>query len=357
MDTQLLTDSRAETRGVSHRSQRRTAVVTATLVALVTLGFAFAVQGLFILAVVDAQPAPRVRVGILSVGGARERPTIAAFVQRLGELGYVEGRNLTIDFRDGDDNVTRLSELARELVRLRPDVILTTTTPTPAIAAMKVTSAIPIVFVHAADPVRAGLVASLGRPGGNVTGVSSLNARLDAKRLELIAEIVPGVRRITVLVLPSDPETPTMVEAAETAARARGVQLQRLEIRDLARLDTAIGDAKKTGASGLLVLGSPAFYRHQLSLARLAAKHHIAVVSAWRELPEAGGLASYGTGATELFQRAAGLVDRILKGSKPAELPVEQPTTFEFIINARAARALGLTLSPRVLLRADRVIE
>ena len=355
MDTQLLTDSRAGTCGVSGRNQRRAAAVTATLAVLLTLGFTFGGRVLFVPAVVDAQPAPRIRVGILSVGGVREGSTIAAFVQRLGALGYVEGRNLTIDFRDSEDNVTRLSELARELVRLRPDVILATTTPTPAIAAMKATSTIPIVC--AADPVRAGLVASLGKPGGNVTGVSSLNAHLDAKRLELIAEIVPGVRRIAVLVLPSDPETPTMVAAVETAARARGVQLQQLEVRDLTHLDSAISNATKGGAGSLLVLGSPAFYRHQRALAQSSAKHRIAVVSAWRELPEAGGLASYGTGAMELFQRAAGLVDRILKGSKPAELPVEQPTTFELIINARAARALGLTLSPSVLVRADRVIE
>jgi putative ABC transport system substrate-binding protein len=356
MDTQL-TASRAGTSDVSHRSQSRVAVETAILAVLVAVGFTVAVLSGFPPAVVDAQPAPRVRVGILSAGGARERPTIAAFVQRLRDLGYIEGRNLTVDFRDGDDNVTRLSELARELVRLRPDVILATTTPTPAIAAMKVTSKIPIVFVHAADPVRAGLVASLGRPGGNVTGVSSMNARLDAKRLELIAEIVPGVRRVTVLVLPSDPETPTMLGVVEAAARDRGIQLQRLEIHDLARLDSAISDATRAGTASLLVLGSPAFYRHQLSLAQSAARHRMAVVSAWRELPEAGGLASYGTGATELFQRAAGLVDRILKGSKPAELPVEQPTTFELVINARAARALGLTIPPNVLVRADRVIE
>lgn len=148
-----------------------------------------------------------------------------------------------------------------------------------------------------------------------------------------------------------------MLEAVEAAAGARGVQLQRLEMRDLTRLDSVVSDVTKAGAGGLLLLGSPAFYRDQLSLAQLAAKHRLAVVSAWRELPEAGSLASYGTSATELFQRAAGLVDRILKGSKPAELPVEQPTTFELISNARAARALGLTLSPSLLLRADRVVE
>jgi putative ABC transport system substrate-binding protein len=222
---------------------------------------------------------------------------------------------------------------------------------------MKATATIPIVFALAVDPVRAGLVASLARPGGNVTGVSSLNTDLGAKRLELITEIVPGVRRVGVLVSPVDPESSTMVRAVESAARARGVQLHLLEIQDWSRLDGAVRDAMKAGAGSLLVLGSPPFYRHQPSLAQLAAKHGLPVVSAWREFPEAGGLASYGTGLPEMFQRAADLVNRILKGAKPAELPVEQPTKFELVINARTARTLRLTISPTMFLRADRVIE
>ncbi len=264
---------------------------------------------------------------------------------------------MTIDFRSADNKPGQLAEVAKELVSLRPDVILASGIPDAALAAKRATATTPIVFTVAVDPVRAGLVASLARPGGNATGVSSLNADLAAKRLELVIDLIPGLRRVAVLVTPLDPETPTMIRAVESAARDRSIQLHLLEVRDASRLDGAVGAAVKVGAGAVLVLGSPPFYQHQVSMAKVASKHRLPVVSAWREFPEAGGLASYGTDVVEMFQRAAGLVDRILKGAKPADLPVEQPTKFELAINARAVRALGLTIPPAALLRADRVID
>jgi len=308
--------------------------------------------------VLGAESAPGARVAILSTlsdtGSARGNTSFAKELQR---LGYAEGRNLTINFLNAEDKPARLPDLAREIVRLEPAVILTMGTIESTVAAMKATKTIPIVFVHAVDPIRTGLVMSLARPGGNVTGVTSLNADLGAKRLELITEIVPGVRRVAVLVSPVDPETPSMVEALKSAARARHVQLDLREVRDTASLGGTVRDVVKAGAGALLVLGSPPLSSLSPSLAQLTAKHRLPAVSAWRGFAEAGGLASYGTDIPELFQRAAGLVDRILKGAKPADVPVEQPTKFELVINAKAARVLGLSVPPGVLLRADHVIE
>ncbi len=308
-------------------------------------------------AVLGAEPGPSARVGILSTGTPRAAPTITRFVQELERLGYVEGRNLTIEFRDGADKPARLPDLARELVRLKPDVLLTMGTMESTVAAMKATATIPIVFAHAIDPVRAGLVASLAKPGGNVTGVTSLNADLGAKRLELITEIVPGVRRVAVLVNPVDSQTLPMVEAIQSAARARRVHLDLLEIRDPARLSGAVRNAMTAGAGAVLVLGSPPLYSLSPSLAQLTAEYRLPAVSAWRAFPVAGGLASFGTDVVEMFQRAAGLVDRILKGAKPAELPVEQPTKFELVINLKTAKALGIKVPESILVRADEVIR
>ena len=325
---------------------------------VVCVGSALVAGILLASVVLGAEPGPSARVAILnslSTTLATSGPT--RFVEELQRLGYVEGRNLTIDFLNAEDKPARLPDLARELVRLKPDVILTMGTIESTVAVMKATTTSPIVFVHAVDPVRTGLVASLARPGGNVTGVTSLNADLGAKRLELITEIVPSVRRVAVLVSPVDPETPLMVVAVESAARARRVHLDLVEIRDPARLGGAISNVTKAGAGALLVLGSPPLSRFLPSLARLAAKDHLPAVSAWREFPEAGGLASYGTGIPEMFQRAAGLVARILRGAKPADLPVEQPTKFELLINLKTAKALGITVPESILLQADEVIR
>ncbi len=281
----------------------------------------------------------------------------ASFVAELQRLGYVQERNLTIDFRSAEEKPRRLPDLARELVGLKPDVILSMGTMDSTVAAMNATATIPIVFVTAVDPVRTGLVASLARPGGNVTGVTSLNADLGAKRLELITEIVPGVRRVAVLVSPVDSETPSMVGALKSAARVRHVHLDLVDLRDPAGLGGAVSDATKAGAGALLVLGSPPLYRLSSPLADLTAKHRLPTVSAWREYAEAGGLASYGTNVPEMFQRAVGLVDRILRGAKPGDLPVEQPTKFELVVNLKTDKALGITIPESILLRADEVIR
>jgi putative ABC transport system substrate-binding protein len=329
-----------------------------TLTLLASVGSALAAVVLLAPVVLGAEPGPSARVAILdSTNTTRATRGTTSFVEELQRLGYIEGRNLTIDFRSAEDKPARLPDLARELVRLKPDVILTIGTVEPTVAAMKATATIPIVFVHAVDPVRTGLVASLARPGGNVTGVTSLNADLAAKRLGLMTEIVTGVRRVAVLVSPVDPETPSMVGALKSAARARRVHLDLVEIQDPARLRSAVSEATKAGAGALLVLGSPPLYRLSPSLAQLAAKHRLPAVSAWRAFPEAGGLASYGTRIPEMFQRAAGLVDRILRGAKAAELPVEQPTKFEMVINLKAAKVLGLTVPESVMLQADEVIR
>jgi len=302
-----------------------------------------------------AEPTPSARVAILSTLTTTYATT--TFVEELQRLGYVAGRNLTIDFRSAEDKPARLPALAQELIRLKPDVILTVGTIDSTVAAMKANSTIPIVFAHAVDPVRAGLVTSLARPGGNVTGVTSLNADLGAKRLELITEIVPGVRRVAVLVSPGDPETASMLLAVESAARARRVRLDLLEIRDPNRLGSAVGDTTRAGAGALLVLGSPPLAHLSPPLAQLTTKHRLPTVSAWREFAEAGGLASYGTSLSEMFQRAAGLVDRVLRGAKPAELPVAQPTKFELVINLKTARVLGLAIPDSVMLQASDVIR
>jgi putative ABC transport system substrate-binding protein len=309
--------------------------------------------------VVVAEPAANVRIGILNTTHAMPARTgvknlVVAEMQR---LGYSAGRNLTVDSRDAGDETARLSEMARELLQLNPDVIITTGTMESTVAAMKATATVPIVFLHAVDPVRTGLVSSLARPGGNVTGVTSLNADLGAKRLEIITEILPNARRVAVLVSPADLGTASMVEALASAARRRRVQLDIIEMRDQANLAAAVVESKKVGDSALLVLGSPPLYLLTSSLADLTSRHHLPAVSAWREFAEMGGLASYGTGLGEMSRRAAGMVDRILKGAKPAELPVEQPTKFELVINMKAAKQLGIVIPESVLLRADEVIR
>ena len=331
----------------------------ATLTRVAAVGSALAAGILLAPVVLAAEPGPSARVALLSTNSTtRATPGVTNFVvAELQRLGYVEGRNLTIDFRSAEDKPARLPDLARELVRLKPDVILSMGTVESTVAAMQATTTIPIVFAHAVDPVRTGLVASLARPGGNVTGVTSLNADLGAKRLELITEIVPGVRRVAVLVSVVDPETPSMVGALKSAARARRVHLDLVEMRDPARLGGAVSDATTAGAGALLVLGSPPLYPLSPSLAEMAIKHRLPAVSAWRAFAEAGGLASYGTSLREMSQRAASLVDRILRGAKPAELPVEQPTKFELVVNLKTAKALGIMIPESVLLRADEVIK
>lgn len=303
-----------------------------------------------------AQRDKPVHVGILSMTSGRQSVPMRTLKQRLEELGYVEGRSLTVEFVSAEGRVDRLPDLVARLAAGRPAVILALGGTEPVFAARKAASAIPIVFTIATDPVADGLVTSLARPGGNVTGVSSLNAELDAKRLELIREILPTTKRVAVLVNSADRSSVAARQRAETAARRLGFQLQDVEITMPAEIDAVIGRAR-TSAEAALLLGTPFFYPYVEQVGALAARHRLAIIAPWRELPAAGGLMSYGTNVQEIFRRAADMADRILKGARPADMPVEQPTTFELVINARAAEALGITLSPALLTRADTVLR
>jgi putative tryptophan/tyrosine transport system substrate-binding protein len=306
----------------------------------------------------EAQQAPKEpRIGYLSAGALTTAPTFEnAFRQGLRELGYVEGRNIAIEYRWAEGKYERLLELAAELVRLKVDVILAVTTPA-AQAAKAATRTIPIVFTLVADPVASGLVASLARPGGNITGLPSISSEIIGKQLELLKETVPGVSRVVVLQNPDASSHAFMVREAAGAARALGVQLRVLGARGPNALDAAFTAITAERADALLVLADPFFRTHRARIADFAAKSRLPSLSGEREQTEVGGLMSYGPSRLDLFQRAATYVDKILKGAKPAELPVEQPTKFELVINLKTAKVLGLTIPQSVLLRADQVIE
>jgi putative ABC transport system substrate-binding protein len=282
-----------------------------------------------------------------------------AFLQGLRDLGYVEGRNVVIEYRDAEGKPERLPALAAELVALKVDVIVAPTT-VAALAAKQATRTLPIVFPVAADPVTSGLVASLARPGGNVTGLSNLAPELVGKGLEQLKQAVPGVSRVAVLWQPGAlPERTRkdMLKEAEVAARALGVRLQSVEARGADDFDRAFSDMTKGAAGALTVLGSSMFFSERRRLVDLAAKNRLPAVYPGREFVDAGGLMAYGPDLADLFRRAPTYVDRILNGEKPGDLPVEQPTKFELVINLKTAKALGLTIPQSLLQRADQVIE
>jgi len=311
----------------------------------------------------EAQQAAKVaRIGYLSPNLATGPHLREAFRQGLRDLGYVEGRNLVIEYRDAEGKVERLPALAAELVALKVDVIVTEggNTVVP-LAAKQATRTLPIVFATAADAVGSGLVTSLARPGGNVTGLDSLSTELVGKRLELLTQAVPGVGQVAVLWLPGvygERTEKEMLTGAEVAARGLKVRVQFVEAtRDPADLDRAFSDMTRARAGALTVLPSNMFRREHRRLLDLAARHRLPAVYPWRDLVDTGGLMSYGASLTDLSRRAATYVDRILKGAKPGDLPVEQPTKFELVINLKTARTLGLTIPPSVLARADQIIE
>ncbi len=282
-----------------------------------------------------------------------------AFLQGLRDLGYLEGRNVVIEIRDAEGKLERLPALAAELVALKVDVILAGGTA-QALAAMEATRTIPIVFTAAVDPVADGLVTSLARPGGNVTGVSSLVSELVGKWLELLKQAVPGISRVAVLWHPGTLGERTekdMLKGAEAAARALGLRLQFFEARGPADFERAFSDMTRARAGALTVWTSPMFNTERRRLVDLAAKHRLPAVYPWTEVVDAGGLMAYGANMADVFRRAATYVDRILKGAKPGDLPVEQPTKFELVINLKTAKALGLRIPPSLLGRADQVIE
>ncbi|HSE45172.1 MAG TPA: ABC transporter substrate-binding protein [Gemmatimonadales bacterium] len=311
----------------------------------------------------EAQQAAKIaRIGYLSPNLATSPHLREAFRQGLRDLGYVEGRNLVIEDRDAEGKVERLPALAAELVALKVDVIVTEAGNTVVpVAAKQATRTIPIVFASAADPVARGLVTSLARPGGNVTGLASRNAELVGKRLELLTQAVPGVGRVAVLWLPGgalgERTEKQMLTGAEVAARGLGVRLQFVEARAPADFDRAFSDMIRAHAGALTLLPSNMFRREHRRLVDLAEKHRLPTVYFAREFVDAGGLMSYAAPLTDLCRRAATYVDKILKGAKPGDLPVEQPTKFELVIHLKTAKALGLTIPPSVLGRADQIVQ
>ena len=305
----------------------------------------------------QAQPTPgkTPRIGYLTM---RSGPSHLeeAFRQGLRELGYFEGQNIAIEYRWADFKPDRASTLAAELVRLKVDVIVSTGGPIPATAAKRATKTIPILFT-VANPVSVGLVASLNRPGGNMTGIYVLSAELDAKRLDLLKEAIPRVSRVAVLANPANPNTAGALKDLEGAAQALRVKLHVLEVRERQGIDDAFAAMARTRAEALLVMTDTLFLAQRERIVDLAAKHRLPGIFGWREFAEAGGLLSYDTSLADVYRRLATYVDKILKGAKPGDLPVEQPTKFEFVINLKTAKALGLTIPPPILFRVDRVIE
>ncbi len=302
-------------------------------------------------------PAKVPRIGFLSSRSPTETaPYLGVFRQGLRELGYVEGQNIAIEYRFAEGRPERLPALAAELVRLKVDVMVTTASPAPQ-AAKQATSTIPIVFAASGDPVSEGLVASLARPGGNITGLSSISPEVVGKQLELLKEVAPQVSRVAVLQNPSNHTHPHTLRQAEGAARALGVKLHIVQAGSPAEIDAAFAAMRSQRAGGVLVLRDALFLAQRTQIAALAAKSRLPAMYGLREEAEAGGLMAYGASVPVMYRRAATYVDKILKGAKPADLPVEQPTKFELVINLKTAKALGLTIPPSLLQRADELIQ
>jgi putative ABC transport system substrate-binding protein len=301
------------------------------------------------------QPTKIPRIGYL--GGNSPNTRSESFRQGLRELGYVEGKNIVIEWRHHEGKLDRLPTLAAELVRLKVDIIITVGAPA-ARAAKEATTTIPIVMMQVGDPVGSGFVASLARPGGNITGLSSLAPELSGKRLELLKEVVPRLSRVAVFGTSTNPDTAQSVREVELAANALKVKLQYLDVLSPKDFETAFRAASKGRAQAVLYLvaGAVASGR-QTEIAELAVKSRLPVIYSGRVIVEAGGLMAYGVNNTDLDRRAVTYVDKILKGRTPADLPIEQPMKFEFVVNLKAAKAIGLTIPPNVLVRADKVIR
>jgi ABC-type uncharacterized transport system substrate-binding protein len=320
--------------------------------------FAIALTFVFGVAVAQAQqPSKIIRLGYLAVTSpSTEKSRVAAFRQGVRELGYVEGKNIVIEWRYAEGKLDRLKELAAELVRLKVDVIVTGGS-TSTRSAKEATNTIPIVMAQDPDPVGNGFVASLARPGGNITGLATLAPELSGKLLELLKEIVPRLSRVAVLGTSTNPGTAQVLKEMELPAGALRVQIQYLDVLSSKDIETAFRTASKGRADAVLVLVGPVLFSQRTQVAELAAKSRLPAIYYRQEFVEAGGLMTYGVSFTDLDRRAATYVDKILKGAKPADLPVEQPQKFEFIVNLKAANQIGLTIPPNVLARADKVIK
>lgn len=296
------------------------------------------------------------RVGWISSDSAADgSPFFEAFRQRLNELGYVEGRNLTIVARWGDSSSERIEQLVAELVRLNPDVIVT---QGPAALSMrKAGAAIPVVFGFSGDPVAAGFVDSLSRPGGNLTGISLMALELVGKRIEMLKEALPRAKRVAIIANPQHPGDQAEQRASHAAAKTLGLADEFFEARNAAQLETALNSIAKSRADAMVVFPMALMMRHRERIAALATKYRIPAISGWAQFAEGGNLMSYGPNLRESFRRLAFFCDKILKGAKPVDIPVELPTRFELVVNLKAARTLGVSFPKSLLVRADRVIE
>jgi putative tryptophan/tyrosine transport system substrate-binding protein len=335
-----------------NRSKQAGMAIKTVVALLVGLALAFSVH------LAEAQQPTKVpRIGYLGAAPpSANSERIEAFRQGLRELGYVEGKNIVVEDRYTEGKAHRERELAAELARLKVDVIVTTG-PTVTRAAKEATVTIPIVMTNDNDPVGNGFVASLARPGGNVTGLSNLARELSGKRLELLKEIVPRLSRVAVLGTSTSPGNAQNLKELELAAGELAVKLQYLDILAPKDIETAFGAVRKGRTEAIHVLDSPVFGPQRTQIVGLAVKSRLPAIYHRSGFVEAGGLMSYGVSFADMDRRAATYVDKILKGAKPADLPVEQPTKFEFIINLKAAKQIGLTIPPNVLVRADRVIK
>jgi ABC-type uncharacterized transport system substrate-binding protein len=300
------------------------------------------------------QPGKVYRIGYLSPGSGPDL-FVDVFRQALRDRGYVEGQNLVIEYRWAAGNAAQLPKLAAELVRLQVDLIVAATSR-PTLAARQASTTMPIVFLGISDPVAVGLVASLGRPGGNVTGLSDLGPDLAGKLLELLREIVPGVSRVAV-VWNRGPGTVPIWKNLELVAPSLGVTVRSVEVREPSELDSLVGVLGKEHPGALIVMASPMTFQYRTRITDLVAKSRLPAIYEMKEFAEVGGLIAYGPSRTDIWRRGAVYVDRILKGAKPADLPIEQPTKFGMVVNLKTARALGLTIPPSVLARADEVIQ
>jgi putative tryptophan/tyrosine transport system substrate-binding protein len=304
----------------------------------------------------EAQPPGKVyRIGSLSTNPPPAH-LWEALLDGLRERGYLEGRNLIFERRFSEGHAERFPELAAELVRLRVDCIIVTTTPA-ALAAKHATQTIPIVMTATLDPVGAGLVASLARPGGNLTGLSAVGPELSGKRLELLKEVVPAMTRVAVLWNAANPANAAVWQETQAAARTLGLQLHAQDVRGSKDLEGAFALTAQVRPEALLVLGDSLIHMYEQQIAEFAAQHHLPSMFSRKESVMAGGLMSYASSLPARYRRAADYVDKILKGTKPADLPVEQPTKFELVINLKTAQALGITIPPTLLFRADEVIQ
>jgi putative ABC transport system substrate-binding protein len=305
----------------------------------------------------EAQQAKKVpRVAFLSLPSSGPDLRSEAFRQGLRDFGYTEGQNIVVEYRWADGRTERLAGLAAELVGMKPDVIVTAST-FAAQAVKKATTTVPVVVSGVADAVGTGLVASLARPGGNLTGTTLITPDLMGKQFELLKEIVPRITRVAVLGTTPNPTSGSDLRATREAARILGLQLQVVEVGGPEEFGSAFSEFAKGGCGGLLGLGSPVMVNNRQHIADLTIRHRLPSVFWQKEHAEAGALMAYGSSFTDTFRRAAYFVDRILKGAKPADQPVEQPTKFELVINLKTAKQIGLTVPPNVLARADRVIK